>query len=129
MRIASKIGFGERPSDTRTLVKRYFMAFEGKIDEFNYFTGLFYHLRKIHGTELSSKQLLNNPKEGKYTYVTQRLREVYPSYKKGNVRFVDFENDLFAVIKNAQLYATSLEDLKNKVGTNLPEFLQIFITT
>ncbi len=48
MRIASKIGFGERPSDTRTLVKRYFMAFEGKIDEFNYFTGLFYHLRKKH---------------------------------------------------------------------------------
>ena len=73
-------------------------------------------------SEYSIPEILENKKIGQRTQVEIYLKDDYldGSYNKTRIRFNDnYKKRVHAAITNAGLHATTLEDLKSSVGTNV----------
>lgn len=76
-------------------------------------------LHKTDCAEYPNDTILKNRKKGKYSYIEKKLKEFVPRYDKGNVLFQDFDEDISTAMNNCLCYAQTLEEIKDRVGTNL----------
>ncbi|MGH0054270.1 MAG: RloB domain-containing protein, partial [Sphaerochaetaceae bacterium] len=76
-------------------------------------------LHKTDCAHYSADDIRRNCKQGEHTYIERKLREFVPKYKKSNLRFCDFEEDIVTALRNCLQYAQSLDKIRDRVGTNL----------
>lgn len=60
-------------------------------------------------------------------YTELKLREIIPEFKKNNICFDQFKDNLNKAIINSKHFETNLEELKNTIGTNLGFLFEEFI--
>lgn len=74
--------------------------------------------------QLDSRQLISNPKvNSKRRYVESELRKLVPGYKKSNIKFESFLNNIEKAIRNEKDYCEDIDGLKTKVGSNIASLI------
>jgi hypothetical protein len=83
-------------------------------------------LHKTDCTQYSPKDVKENAKEHNCTFMERELKRYVSGYKKDSLRFLDFWDNLSDAMQNCLLYARSLIEIKDKIGTNLNILVQEF---
>lgn len=76
--------------------------------------------------EYSEEELLENKVISNRTFVFRELKKKDSKYDKKNINMDFYVVNLSVVCENASLYEQKIENLKNKVGSNLPMLIKKF---